>query len=190
MKRLFLALKIHPDKHFSLEFEALKHSLDHESIHWVALHNLHITLKFLGETEENSIPGILKTVTAIANNTTPFIVNLHHLGIFGSQYAPKIIWIGINPYHHLTQLMKTINQNLEIVGFKPEQQNLVPHLTLGRIKQLKDKILFHHLCNQFREITTEPKDVTEITLFESILKKEGPEYVSLHEFKLKNPPFH
>jgi len=185
MKRLFLALKIHPDNHFFLRFENLRSSLAHEQIKWVDPKNIHITLKFFGETKEEAIPSINSTIATIANTTPPFKIQLHNLGVFGSYYNPRVIWTGIEPYTILEQLMQNINRNLENDGFLTSRQNSVPHLTLGRIKNLKDKILFRRVCENFRDLGSEPEIINELILFESILHKEGPEYKKLKLFALK-----
>ncbi len=185
MKRLFLALKIHPDNQFFLKLEAIKSSLAHEQIKWVDPKNIHITLKFFGETSEEAIPSINNTITIIANATPPFTIKLHNLGIFGSYYNPRVIWTGIEPYTTLEQLMQNINQKLEVDGCLATRQNLVPLLTLGRIKHLKYKTLFRRVCENFRDIDSEPERIDELFLFESILHEKGPEYKRLNHFPLK-----
>jgi RNA 2',3'-cyclic 3'-phosphodiesterase len=185
MKRLFAALKIYPDNDFLASYRKLKAGLCHESIKWVEEHNIHITLKFFGETEERKIPGISSVLKRMAETTSPVRLQLTGLGIFGSSYAPKVIWAGIEPYAQLSLLMKDIHGDLVSVGYEPDRQNLVPHLTLGRIKFLHDKTLFNRTLDQFRNITSAPLCIGEIILYESILRREGPEYIALNKFTLK-----
>jgi len=185
MKRLFVAIKINPDAGFTDQFRQLKTTLQQEKIKWVEEYNNHITLKFLGETEEKKIPEIENALSMVAVLHSIFDIHLVGLGVFGSRYDPRVIWTGIEPRQELVSLMQKIHQALEPAGFQPDRQNLVPHLTLGRIREIKDKERFRGIIDQFREISSVTMPVTRFILYESILKKEGPVYISLKSFNLK-----
>ena len=185
MKRLFAALKISPEADFFSTYRKLKSGLHHEHIKWVEEHNIHLTLKFFGETDESKIPGICMVLKSRAEMSPPIGLHLRGLGIFGSSYAPKVIWVGIAPYEQFSLLMKNIHADLEKSGYPADRQNLVPHLTLGRIKFLNDKTLFRRTLDQFRDISSNTIRIDEISLYESILRREGPEYIELHRFPLK-----
>jgi 2'-5' RNA ligase len=185
MKRLFTAIKIHPDPDFLAKLRELKHVLRNEQIKWVEEHNIHITLKFFGETEEKQVAGICSVLEKRAIQTPVIELRLAGLGIFGSSYAPKVIWAGIEPYNELSGLMRLIHSDLRVLGYEPDRQNLVPHLTLGRIKFLKDKITFTRATGQNKNIASQTMTAGEMILYESILRREGPEYSALATF-----PFH
>jgi 2'-5' RNA ligase len=185
MKRLFAALKIHPDITFLDSFQKMRMSLLHEQIKWTDQKNIHITLKFFGETAEYEISRIGQVLKKRAESTLSFDLFLKGLGIFGTKYSPRVIWTGIEPYDELAALMKALDGDLVADGFSSDNQNLVPHLTLGRIKNLKDKILFNRVIEQFNKIQSTPETITEIILFESILSRVGPEYQIIERFALK-----
>jgi RNA 2',3'-cyclic 3'-phosphodiesterase len=182
MKRLFTAIKVIPDKKFIEQLHSLETSLRYERIKWVEDHNIHITLKFFGETDEKKIPGITAVLRNVAGTIKPFPLQLKGLGIFGSSYEPRVVWTGIEPYRELVDLMKQIHAELKTIGFEPDRQNLVPHLTLGRIKGLKDKASFQKTIDTYKTIASVEIPVESMILFESILKKEGPTYVALETF--------
>ncbi len=184
MKRLFAAIKINPDKTFLNQFNEIQNRLQHERIKWVEDYNIHITLKFFGETEETKIPEITRVLGEVADCTKTFSLVLHNLGIFGSSYDPRIVWVGIEPYENLESIMKLIRDKLEVIGYTSDRQNLIPHLTLGRIKFLKDKRLFRQIIDQNKNISSQEIIVDRIILFESRLKKEGPVYLTLQIFDL------
>ena len=186
MKRLFAAVRISPDENFLKSFRILRSGLRTESIKWVEEQKIHVTIKFFGETEERLIPGISESLKGISQNTPVLNFSLSGLGIFGSSYQPKVIWAGIEPYEQLSSLMKRTRKEMEKLGFESDRQNIVPHLTLGRIKFLKDKELFMKALDASRNIRTEPMMVQECILFESILRKEGPEYITLGKFSFGN----
>ena len=167
-------------------FRALRAGLRSEPVKWVEEDNIHITLKFFGETEESLIPVISATIEKIAQNSPELKFRLSGTGIFGSSYKPRVIWAGIEPHEQLAELMKTFVKEMEQFGFEPDRQNLVPHLTLGRIKFIKDKLLFNRLIDANSKIQSEPITVGECVLYESILGREGPRYVVLGTFSLGN----
>jgi 2'-5' RNA ligase len=185
MKRLFVAIKIQPDKAFLDQFLELKNQFHHERIKWVEEHNIHVTIKFFGETEEEKIPEISNVLEEVASDTNVFSFTLQKLGIFGSSYDPRVVWVGIEPYADLAAIMKIIRDKLSLIGYEPGRQNLVPHLTLGRIKILKDKKMFQQIIDQNTGISSQEIKVDRFILFESILKKEGPEYLALKTFQLR-----
>jgi RNA 2',3'-cyclic 3'-phosphodiesterase len=185
MKRIFAAIRIQPGKEFLNSIRSLRESLRPERIKWVEEHNIHITLKFFGETEEARIPAISASLRKIAAGTESFSLSLKNLGIFGSSYDPRVIWIGIEPYKELAELMKVIRDEMIPLGFPADRQNLVPHLTLGRIKEIRDKAAFQRSVDRFKTLSTGEMQAGSIILFESILKKEGPTYVALDVFPFR-----
>ena len=80
--------------------------------------------------------------------------------------------------------MKNLHHDLKAAGFEPDRENLVPHLTLGRIKFLRDKISFNRAIALNKSITSTVFSIGEVVLFESILRREGPEYIALEKFPL------
>ena len=185
MKRLFTAIKVRPDDAFLRQYKELRLSLLNEKIKWVEEYNIHITLKFLGETDEKRIPAIGEALTLVADNTKSFSFMLKGLGIFGSRYDPRVIWTGIEPYDELAGLMEKVHASLEKAGFERDRQNLVPHLTLGRIKFLQDKPSFQKKTDAHKSIISQPIPARAMILFESILKKEGPVYKEIRIFPFK-----
>ena len=168
------------------QIHALEASFQYERIKWVEDHNIHITLKFFGETEEKLIPGISAALKKVASSSNAFSFSLKNLGIFGSSYDPKVVWVGIEPYEGLVSLMKKIQQDLIPLGFEADRQNLVPHLTLGRIKGLKDKPLFQRTIDRYKSIFSTTLIAESFILYESILKREGPTYRAIETFRFKN----
>jgi 2'-5' RNA ligase len=163
-KRLFVAMKIHPDITFLDQLHQLKTQLGHEKIKWVEDHNIHVTLKFFGDTDEMKIPEIAGILKKIAGENPVFGFRLQSLGVFGSKYKPRVVWVGIDPYDRLVKLMKDLHTGLDTIGYEPDRQNLVPHLTIARIKEIKDKQLFQRMIEKFRNISSPEMIATELLL--------------------------
>lgn len=184
MKRLFAAIKIHPSAKYINTFNEISSLLRHERIKWVEPSITHLTLKFFGETDEINIPAISLALESAAAQSKPFTLKIAKTGIFGSHYDPKVIWFGIEKNQDLDSLAKNVFAELQKYGWEPDRQNFVPHLTVGRIKELRDKPLFQQIISKFNTIDIQEENVTEIVLFESILRREGPLYVKLFCAKL------
>lgn len=179
MKRLFAAIKIHTSARYISLFNEISSSLRHERIKWVEPENMHLTLKFFGETDDAKIPSICQALKTAVARSKPFTLKISNTGIFGSHYDPKIIWFGIEQQDELENLARNIFTELAKCGWEADRQNFVPHLTIGRIKELKDKPLFQKIIGKYNTVEIQEENVTEIILYESILRREGPLYVNV-----------
>ncbi len=184
MKRLFVAIKIHPSSKYISLFNEISSSLGHELIKWVEPENMHLTLKFFGETDEKQIPLIQQVLADASAKTKSFTLKIANTGIFGSRYDPKVIWFGIEKNTELEILVQNIVDGLAKQGWEPDRQNFIPHLTIGRIRKLKDKSLFQKLISQYNTVEIQEENVNEIMLYESILRREGPLYLDVFSAKL------
>ncbi len=185
MKRLFIAIKIPVHPQIGSLVSSLKNTLVNENIKWVTLDNMHVTLRFLGSTEEYYIPTLTLLLHQVAAQCNTFNIELKRTGFFGKKGNPRVIWIGIEPNQSLILLKKTIDTKLIELGFEPDKK-YAPHLTLGRIKQLNNKNLFEKTIKGFNEIIFGDFQISGFILYESILKSSGPEYVKIAEFVLND----
>ena len=185
MKRLFAAIKIHPDDNFLRVYYHLINKLKDESIKWVRPENMHLTLKFFGETEEGRIANICEVLDILTLDYDALNVRLKGVGIFGSSYNPRVIWFGIENNELLKKLGNHLISDLSKAGFPGDRQNFVPHLTAGRIRKLRHKNCFQTAINQLKEEFIQEISVDEICLFNSILKPDGPVYEVIENFKLR-----
>jgi 2'-5' RNA ligase len=182
MKRLFAAIKVEPTDAFIEMYDNLKQILGFHIIKWVDPNNIHITLKFFGETPVEEIPFITAALQEALEGVKPFEIKLANTGIFGSYYSPKVIWVGINTSEMFNKLSNNVIESLEKSGYLNDRQNFVPHLTLGRIKEIKDKNHFQDVVAHFSNYAYQTQMVHGFYLYDSILRKEGPEYTVVEEF--------
>jgi 2'-5' RNA ligase len=141
-------------------------------------------MKFFGETPEEEIEKINKVIRPFAKSLAPFKAGLESVGIFGSRYSPRVIWIGTNDNGHLTELGTRLLLKLDEAGFPDDRQNFVPHLTIGRIKNIDDKSNFQKRISEMKDTYFQTIEVKEIILFESQLRPQGPIYVQLEKYGL------
>lgn len=180
--RLFAAIHIQPDENFTMIYNGLKQTLDYNIIKWVDLNNMHITLRFFGDTYPDELPVIKTALEKAKNDIKPFDVTLEKTGIFGSRYDPRVIWFGIKDNPMLLQLHNNITQALNEVEYFADRQNFVPHLTIGRIKELRDKQFFQQIIDRFSDAKLITQSITEFSLFQSELKREGPVHTCIETF--------
>ncbi|MBK7172072.1 MAG: RNA 2',3'-cyclic phosphodiesterase [Bacteroidales bacterium] len=185
MKRLFAAIKISPNAEFMEVFNQIRSGLRHERIKWVEPENIHLTLKFFGETDEKRIPGIKEALQLAVSRSESTVIKINKAGIFGSRYDPRVIWFGIDINEALQNTAGQVLDALEKAGWEKDRQNFVPHLTIGRIKELKDKDLFQEEIQKYRNRFIQEQAINEIHLYESILRKEGPLYLKIATFQLQ-----
>jgi len=182
MKRLFCAIKIKPNQATRDALNTFREELYGERINWVAPENLHITLKFFGDTLNKAEAGIIKALERAAANAIPFSFQLKGCGTFGNPRMPRVIWLGIHEAEGLKTLYHNVNQALEPLGHQPDRKLFVPHLTVGRIKHLDEKDLLRDLLAEYDQLAFGRVAIDRFYLFQSILRPEGPEYHIIQEF--------
>ncbi len=182
--RLFAAIHIVPDDNLTMFYNGLKQTLDFDIIKWVDLNNLHITLRFFGDTTPEEVPVITEALEKAKESIEPFELTLEKTGIFGSRYDPRVIWFGIKENPSLLNLHQAITEKLAEAEYFADRQNFVPHLTIGRIKEIKDKQFFQQLMERFSDVHLLRQQVTEFHLYKSDLKKEGPIHTCIETFTL------
>lgn len=114
---------------------------------------------------------------------SPFELQIAKTGIFGSRYNPKVIWFGIDENPMLMKLVKQVSFQLEEVGILGDRQNFIPHLTVGRIREIRDKNHFQQLMDCFRDLNLQKQAIEGFDLYESILQREGPQYNVIESYR-------
>jgi 2'-5' RNA ligase len=184
MKRIFIAIKVEAGETLLSMISSLKSGLIKDTIRWTAIDNIHITLVFLGDTEDNVTEEIRLMLKEKCTGAGKFKLHLNGCGIFRSMNDPRIIWTGVGPSDDLTALNETIQDGLKQTGIKLEDRPYNPHLTLGRIKRISDIKKLKTLVEQFRESEIQVVPVNEVILYESLLLQSGPVYKPLEKFSL------
>jgi RNA 2',3'-cyclic 3'-phosphodiesterase len=154
-----------------------------KDIKWVEPHNLHFTLKFLGEVKNSDIRNVKECVSSVANEFGPFALGLSDTGFFPSEYKPKVVWIGVNGGEDtLLDLYQEMESCFEQYGFDREAKTFSPHLTVGRVKKFKDVNVPDNLPDFEPVMFT----VSSLTVMKSTLTPEGPIYEKICESELKS----
>ena len=164
---------------------SFKKVLKNDSIKWTEPSNIHITLVFLGDTEESKIREIDTSLSEVCQHFKNFELILEGSGVFRSFNDPRVLWTGIQRSEEMIRLNKQINSNLIAAGFKLDVRPYNPHLTLGRLKRIRDISLLEDQVRQYAGMEVQRITVSQIILYESILRQEGPLYKPLGIYSFK-----
>lgn len=159
-----------------------------EGVRWVRPAGMHLTLKFLGEVDPDRIEEIVRKAGEAVEGVGPFTIRITGGGGFPNVKNPRVIWIGVEDQSgSLRQLQTRLETGLEELGFKREERNYTPHLTLGRVRSGKGKGAFTQALEDMGDSDLGTMEVREITLFRSELKPTGAEYTKLRTVPLEVP---
>jgi len=175
--RLFLAIDIpNSVREKIVEAQNFYKTLNLDAV-WVKPANMHLTVKFRGNTPADLIPAIENRMTEIANSTPPFLVTLSKVGVFTNVSRLRVLWIGLEDRENrLDSLKIRVEQEMTSLGFPPDKQKPVHHLTLGRIKSGKNKEGLKRVLQSAHRIETDPFKISLVQLTKSELTPKGSIY--------------
>lgn len=102
---------------------------------WVAPETIHLTLKFLGETDEGMARRVADALARVGSGRAPFTARLEAPGAFPSLRRPRVLWIGLDGGRELAVLYGELEDALTELGIERESREFHPHLTLGRARR-------------------------------------------------------
>jgi len=140
------------------------------------LENLHLTLKFLGEVDEEKIEEIKKRLRDV--KFEKFDTKIGGVGVFSPKFV-KIVWVHLK---NCNRLQKVIDEALS--GMFEKERRFMSHLTIARVKFLKNK---NYFLGELDKIKIHPGlkfNVNNFELKKSTLTPEGPVYESLERYTL------
>jgi 2'-5' RNA ligase len=184
--RTFIAVRIGP----TFELRRLRAKLVElgDRFRPVSLENLHLTLKFLGQTEPAQISAISSIVRQVAQNQPATAqhsirVQLVGLGAFPHERRPAIVFAGFQQAESLCQLAADLDRGLAPLGFASEGKEFQPHLTLLRVKSRPPEAL-HSILAEEAETDFGIVEISHVELIESELTPRGSRYTTLAKFSL------
>jgi 2'-5' RNA ligase len=148
---------------------------------WLPPEQLHLTLRFLGETDK----AMFRTIShALAEIRCPaFSIQLRGIGFFPPRKTPHTLWAGIDTSEELLLLRRKIASVSAAVGLAPEQRKFTPHVTLARLRNTPpDKI--GGFLMQHSLLAPPPFQVSAFRLYSSVLRRSGAEHYAEAEYPL------
>lgn len=176
MKRIFIGAKIGLKEEI---YNAIKEDFS-SCIYgkWVEFHNLHVTVKFIGDTEEKYIP-IMKGILIDDLKDYPVNMDITGIGFFPRMVNARVLMLKLREENNLLHtISSTINDKLFEVGIAKEEQKFKPHLTLCRIKS-SNLSEMREVAEKYQGSIMQNVSSIKVDMFESKLTKSGPIYTVL-----------
>jgi len=175
--RIFLAITINPEIRASLERAVSRLRESRAAVRWVRPDAIHQTIKFLGETPEDRLEGLIGSVTSLCEGMVPFQMSVSGLGAFPEIRRPRVVWAGVQePSGTLLRLWKETEETTRMLGWQREKRGFSPHITLGRVKGTINLGRLNEAVRSLEDEHWGDQEVGSMVLYQSRLKPGGAEY--------------
>ncbi|HKP35381.1 MAG TPA: RNA 2',3'-cyclic phosphodiesterase [Pyrinomonadaceae bacterium] len=177
--RLFIAIELPAQVRHAIRqhIDLLRRELPDVRASWTREENLHLTLKFLGDTPVEKIESLSQAVRHAATRVTPFEIEIAGCGAFPTKAQPRVLWIGVSATEPspLQTLFKSLEDECAAAGFPRDERPFHPHLTIARLRQPHGA---RDLANLHKEIGFDRLSVRaeEVCLIRSELSSQGSRY--------------
>ena len=152
-------------------------------IKFVEVENLHFTLKFFGDVDENKINQISEIVSNTLEGFDPFNLKIQGCGAFPNLNHIKVIWLGTEENTILNSLHDDLDDEFSKIGFKKDSR-FSNHLTIGRMKSAKNKNQVKEKLNDYKTVEIGEMSIGRISLKKSTLTPDGPIYEDVKVFDI------
>lgn len=155
-----------------------------EGVRWIPPHQLHLTLKFLGDVADQDVAGVASTITRVVAASAPFAMSGGGCGCFPPGGAVRIVWAGVaDSSGVLERLAGSIDKGLSALGFPTEDRGFSPHVTIGRAREDRSHGRLRAAVGGC-SIKPWQQAVASVTLMSSVLSRTGPMYAAVHKTTL------
>lgn len=176
--RLFIALPL-PG---SVKEQLIELKQPIEGVRWESKSKLHLTLKFLGDTDPDQLEELANALDSI--KYSPFSIDVKGFGYFPTGKQPKVLWAGVVKNEDLVRLQQAIEDKCTSLGFEAETRPFKPHITIARANGVSKRDVMSFI-NQHKQFGLVDVPVKEFVLYESKLGSEGARHKRRCTFKLR-----
>ena len=175
--RLFLAIELPDD----LKKMLGRLRADIPGARWVPAEQIHLTLAFLGEVEQETAERLAVELARI--HEPAFELTFSGVGCFPNRTRPRVLWIGLEPEPRLEYLAAKVHETVLSCGIPQEERPFSPHITLARLKfpASRETGIF---LDQHRKAGLPLLSVREFILSQSQLTTQGAVHTPLKNFRL------
>jgi RNA 2',3'-cyclic 3'-phosphodiesterase len=180
MKRLFIGIPIESPKTVQqVELWKKNASLNRNLLNWTISGNWHITLFFLGSTEESAVTLLQQLIEESFRDVLAYQAELMGVGVFPNTHNPKVLWLSLEDIQPIISAYSQLGESLQQNGFLFDHKPLKPHLTIARVKRADHPCAFQSLLTGYQKTVFDCVEVDKVTLVESISTTNGPVYKTL-----------
>jgi len=155
-------------------------------VRWIALHNIHLTVVFLGDVPGEQISPLGKTAGKVCAKHQKFSIRCGELGYFGHRRHPRVLWLGLcGDTHRMGRFRDDLQNSLKSFGIITEKRPYKPHLTLGRFKkEARPWPPLDTMISDYANLNDSAHHLVELVLFKSVLTPQGAVYTKLDAWPL------
>ena len=183
--RTFIGLPFQVEPEFLEARQELIATLAGERISWVEPERYHVTIRFLGDTERPLIGEIGKRLQdgiSMPDNTR---LKLNTLGSFGPRKRPRVLWVGFEQTDFFELIKAQVDLALEQCGISRAEHPFRAHLTLGRVRSLKNIVQYYNTIQDLARHFQSYVLFQKLVFFRSILGPGGPDYQVLEMIRFR-----
>lgn len=184
--RTFIDLPVNVSEEVLEARQEMKKSLAGERISWVDPDRYHITLRFLGDTRISVVGDIKQALEKNIEIPKKTHVMLTRPGSFGSRKNPRVIWIGFEHSTMFESLKNDVDRAMASCGIAYADQPFRSHLTLGRVRSIKDLNGFYYALDYMKNRFCYQVFFERLIFYRSELGKGSPVYTPLHKIEFRD----
>ena len=186
MVRTFIGIELEQNvvAEFSQELSYLKYHFP--KIKWVHPQNLHITLKFLGNIQPNSLREVFTAMEIIGREALPFTLALQSVLLLPDSERPTVVCSKAGRgTEELLMLQRKVSLSCSALGYPEDHRPYLPHITLGRIKAPSYALGFEDYLADLANTDFGLTEVEEVIVYMSELGNNGAEYSPMYRVRLE-----
>jgi 2'-5' RNA ligase len=179
--RLFLALELPPAAAEEIAAATTPLRDAEPGLAWLPVHQLHLTLKFLGDGDDLRVAALGAAMDRVARRHRPVEIKLAGAGAFPNFRRPRVVWMGVEGEPRLELLHHDVEIAAEEVGYELEGRPFRPHVTLARVRAPLPAERLRALARLTRKLDhSSSAYVDRLTLFDSVTGDSGAHYRRMH----------
>jgi RNA 2',3'-cyclic 3'-phosphodiesterase len=179
--RLFVALDLSDSVRAALAKFCEKLRAEFPAARWVRGEGIHVTLKFIGEVDDDRVEKIEKSLS-IVDSAGPVEMSFRGTGFFPDERRPRVFWIGIDATPNLAEIAAQVETQLEPLGIARESREFKPHLTLARIEESRGIEKLRDAIRRYGPVQFGTVRTNEMYLYRSELGRGGARYTRVKTF--------
>jgi len=151
-----------------------------ENARWVHWNNMHVTLRFIGETLEYK--RIVQALDEI--DFHPFEISVRGVGIFSNKDIPHTLYATVEESEDLSNLQALIEKKLREIGLPLDKRAFHPHITLARLDERAPGAQIADFLTRHVLYTIPSMKIEDFSLYSSKRRDTGSEYTIEQSFAL------
>ena len=154
-------------------------------IRWVARQNLHVTVRFLGDVADDVLPEVCRRAGAAASKIDPFEFQVKSISCVPPSGQLRMVWANIVDLNgKFAALHEAVTAELAGMGLHEENRPFRPHLTLARVKGIRDASAFRQTASAYADAEFGSQKAESLVVYSSQLTPTGPVYREMSRAEL------